>query len=263
MAQFAPVAPIRLLQKLHDENLAGSYHLLLAHDVVAKADAYRIMFQGDWLGAPSSHEVIMDNSAIELGAPVSPDVLLKAVDICYAKIVVLPDQLLDSKATLISTFEALKEWDTPLKEYPRGLDLMVVPQGKTVTEWTACALALSKIDTSRVSWWGIPRNFKDVCGESRQTAVNIAFAFKPQWKIHLLGFSEDTVDDILVAKDSRVYGIDSAVPVREGMAGRLFTPGGDVPPRGDWWDTSKWNTPITKECRENLNDVRAWIASWK
>jgi len=203
----------------------------------------------------------MDNSAVELGEPVSPEVLLEAVEICQASIVVLPDHLLDAKATVRSTTKALKEWQKPLQDYSRPLDLMVVPQGKTVGQWTACALALSKLSHSRIRWWGIPRNFRDKCNESRQMAVNIVSSFRHDWNIHLLGFSEDTVDDMLTAKDPRVYGIDSAVPVRIGMAGEQFIPGMDTPPRGKWWDEE--HGEVTEECKQNIYDVRNWIKKWQ
>lgn len=259
MTFFAPVAPISLLHKLDERQTAGPYHLLLAHDVVEKKTQYQRLFQKK----STQWQVIMDNSAVELGEPVSPDVLLEAVTICHATVVVLPDHLLDPKATVKSTTEALKEWEEPLRNYPRTLDLMVVPQGKSVGQWTVCALALSKLHSPRIKWWGIPRNFRDKCGESRQTAVCLAHSFRPDWNIHLLGFSEDTIDDILVAKDPRVHGIDSAVPVRIGQANELFIPGMETPPRGEWWESANAETEVTEECVQNIYDVREWIRTWR
>jgi len=69
--RFAPVAPIDLMMKMNDiPDVIMDYHLLLAHDVVAKPSRYKEGFQA--IRAKNSIYgrttcVIMDTSVIELG----------------------------------------------------------------------------------------------------------------------------------------------------------------------------------------------------
>jgi hypothetical protein len=252
MAKFAPVCPIHVLSKLHPEN-SGDYHLLLAHDVAANAEAYK-----QWFGKLYSKTVIMDNSVIELGNAVDLDIIKSACIAVEATTVVLPDVLLDGKATVESCSRALMTWpqafadifgntkyDSPMQR--RGF--MYVPQGKTIGEWAASAQALA--NHPDINFWGIPRNIVALHG-SRRDAIEIAHALNPHRRIHMLGFSDNLCDDVVCARDRRVEGIDSAVPLRI-QEPITFT--SDPGKRGDWWDTVQ-HTP---RMDENIATYKQWI----
>lgn len=247
MSKFAPVCPPRVLRRLMPSN-SGNYHLLLAHDVAAHPEEYDLWdnFQG--------MQVIMDNSVIELGGAVDLDVILKACNVVNVTSVVLPDVLLDGKATVESCSNAIEEWMPHFESYFRRLSpwsrgFMYVPQGKTLAEfaWSAQQLA----DTPGINFWGIPRNLVGQIG-SRRDAIEICYGLNRSRGIHLLGFSDNLCDDVICARDTRVSGIDSAVPLRvtENLT-FLSDPG----PRGDWWDTVEH----TQQMDDNIETFKKWI----
>src|ERR1700757_2132421 len=96
MAMFAPVCPVHILYSLQPAT-AGNYHLLLAHDVAAKAKEYKA-----WFDAQFNMTVIMDNSVIELGNAVDLGIIRQACNAVKTTTIVLPDVLLDGKATIES-----------------------------------------------------------------------------------------------------------------------------------------------------------------
>ena len=105
MAEFAPVAPPEMLLDLKEKGALGKYHLLLAHDVAARPDLYRAVFD-------DVHDtyIIMDNSLIELGYPVTTDVMAKACEVVIPDVIVLPDVLNDMKLTLDYSVAAARSW---------------------------------------------------------------------------------------------------------------------------------------------------------
>lgn len=254
MAKFAPVCPPRVLRQLEPAN-SGDYHLLLAHDVAANAGEYKT-----WFGRHRNMTVIMDNSVIELGKAVNLKMIKAACDAVDVTTIVLPDVLLDGKATVDSCSRALETWPEEFRDYigrtngyphseqsRRGF--MYVPQGKTRAEWASSAQALA--DHPNINFWGIPRNIVANMG-SRQFAIELAYALNPARRIHLLGFSDDIVDDVYCSRDRRVEGIDSAVPMRiKGPIQFDSDPG----PRGDWWDTVEFD-PIMDH---NISTYKQWI----
>lgn len=253
MAKFAPVCPVHVLSKLDPSN-SGDYHLLLAHDVAANASAYK-----NWFGNKRNMTVIMDNSVIELGNAVDLKVIKKACDAVDVTSIVLPDVLLDGKATIESCTKALETWPDEFRAYlgsgsggsrPRGF--MYVPQGKTLQEFAASAQGMAH--NTDINFWGIPRNIVAFHG-SRANAIEIVAALNPHRRIHLLGFSDDICDDVICSKDRRVEGIDSAVPLRAGSLQRPIAFDLDMPPRGDWWDTCSHN-PLMDS---NISTYQQWI----
>lgn len=233
MARFAPVAPPRIVSRLSPIN-SGDYHLLLAHDVATHAQEYARYF-GNF-----RNTIIMDNSVIELGGAVDLKVVKAACVAVDPTTVVLPDVLLDARATIDSCKAALETWPSTFNDiFGRRSDrgFMVVPQGETEREWAYCAEQFA--DDPRINFWGIPRNIVALHG-SRDTAISIARALNPSRRIHLLGFSDDIVDDVICACRREVEGIDSAVPLRAGSLGLEMSLALELPPRGDWWDTAEY-----------------------
>lgn len=242
MAYFAPVAPIHVVNKLAYYS-SGDYHLLLAHDVANKPQEY-----GEYFNAFNC-TIIMDNSVIELGGAVDLGTVKKAVDAVRCATVVLPDVLLDTKATVEACKAALIEWPKVLGP---SVKYMYVPQGTTLEAFAYAAEELA--DAPGINYWGVPRNLVGAIG-TRREAIEIVHALNSERKIHMLGFSENLIDDFLCASNPKVYGIDSAVPLRAASLGLKMSYGLKLPPRGDWWDTAVHN----KLMEENIDCTKKLI----
>ena len=260
MAKFAPVCPIHVLAELYHNKDAGDYHLPLAHDVLNHPVEYEKVFS--WIHRYYSHTtVILDNSVIELGEAVNIDTIAGAAAIVKANVIVLPDVLLHTDKTIDACEKAIIDWKEPLNNAlgKDSWEFMIVPQGRTLESWVRCAEHFAMHDD--IGWWGIPRNFNIHGLGSRQEAVEIAHMLDPYNKIHLLGFSDNMLDDMLSARNPNVMGIDSAVPLRMGSMEEeiTITKASNLPPRGTWWDdpSTRWNALMTK----NVSKVRFWINS--
>lgn len=249
MAQFGPVAPPRLIKQL-SKRAMGSYHLLLAHDVVNFPKEYAELYNF------SNANIIMDNSVVELGDAVTLDFILNACRTVKSVTVALPDVMSNGKATTEASLAAYDKWLTAFEAlYGAGNQewgFMFIPQGKTIEEWATCAQSMSH--HRRINYWGIPRLLTIHSG-TRRHGIEIAYALNPVRKIHLLGFSENLVDDVVCARDPRVVGIDSAVPLRAATYGKEMTFDLTVPGRGDWWDTAEY-LPMMDD---NVNTYKDWI----
>lgn len=249
MAKFAPVAPIGVVSNLKPSS-SGDYHLLLAHDVAENSKLYSKFF-----GMFRNFTIIMDNSVIELGGAVDLKIVKNACTAVDSTSVVLPDVLLDGKSTVESCQKALESWPaqfTDLFGHRADRGFMLVPQGKTLAEFAWCAQQFA--NDPRINFWGVPRNLVKEVG-SRERAIDIVSAINPHRRIHLLGFSDDIVDDVICAKDRRVDGIDSAVPLRAGSLGITFEFNTVMPSRGDWWDTARHVDLMD----QNIETYKNWI----
>jgi hypothetical protein len=246
MSSFAPVCPPQVYKKLKAAGLLGNYHLLLAHSVANKPTEYIEVF-----GDGREHYIIMDNSLIELGQPVSSQVMLKACTMVRPSVIVLPDHMKNANATIKDTRESAIRW----ADYGLG-PFMAVPQGESFAEIMMCAESHAK--TPGVVALGIGRFTADMLGSRLQVAKAINREW-PHMMIHLLGFSENLADDISCAQLPFVMGIDSAVPVRFGLKGiklDMHTYPEVNCPRGDYWETE---AELTDVVRLNLNLVRRWV----
>lgn len=273
---FAPVVPVRVAAMMaantdsdagdciRDIDTLGDYHLLLAHDVVKNKEAYRAVY-----GTRQFQTIIMDNSVIELGHPVEKEVMIEALSTVANEtaelVFVLPDHLLNRDKTIGAVRQALMDWAPAILEAFAETDcsirMMAVPQGDNIGEWVECVEALAAYES--IGWVGIPRNFREKIGGARIQAIQIAAVLRPDWNIHLLGFSDDLHDDIMSCHMSSrfgycVRGIDSAVPIRMAMreGQRLTFSNQNHYPRGDWWDNPGEWTPLVDE---NVEAIRKWI----
>ena len=245
-SKFAPVAPIHIYKELQvtSEEAFGDYFLLLAHDVVKHPKEYREVFYD------KGYTIIMDNSVIELGTAVDIEMLTKACNIVGADVLAIPDVLQDGLATVEATFKFMDEWRCQVDGiYEYIPDLMFIPQGSSPADYEAC-ITTAKTCGLKPEWIGIARNLTTRVYPSRDSAVAFCKETFPDAKIHLLGFSENTADDLLVALRDDVEGIDSAVPLRIDVP--LQDPIQAIGPRGDWWENAKMSTQVIA----NLKDVR-------
>lgn len=246
MSLFAPVCPTRIYKRLFaTPRTRGMYFLLLAHDIIhseENREEYAKLFKHRQF--PS--QVHLDNSVIELGDSVSMEVLWDAADVVNANTIVLPDVLCKSQETVASTlkgfedFQILRNTRAVDSRYPRNF--MVIPQGESMSAWVRCLETIvNEIGAKNIPWIGIPRNITGRIDTTRQHAIEAVQLVAPQSMIHLMGFSDNVLDDIRCTFMQRVAGIDSAVPMR---FKDTFTISGDPGKRGNWWDECEWSAQM-------------------
>lgn len=253
MAEFAPVVPIDIAAQMKEHRCLGSYHLLLAHDVVKHPKEYKEVYNSDGF----NHFIIMDNSVVELKKPVDLQMVYDACEIVNATCAVMPDYLLDGPATYKATMDASDKWQSMSRK-----SMMVLPQGKNVKEWIDTAENL--LQHREFRYVGIPRNVKEKLQLSRIDAVRIIHMMdllRSTRRYHLFGFSNDLWDDIAAITENRditqLMGIDSNVPIRQGCLEQVIDMRqGDPGPRGDWWDS---HSGLTATARDNVRRFRTWI----
>lgn len=270
---FAPVAPIQLLERLweyeceqeHEQIVLGPYHLLLAHDVMEsddKKERFKNLFE-DVRDCYPTHgvNIIMDNSVIELGGAVDMKWVMEAARVATANVVVIPDEMHNADATIDKLAQTIGSL-TP--EELQKFEFMFVPQGTTIQEFVRCIEAVQRF-RPHITWLGIPRLAVGHLGSRRQLlevakqicAADIMHEDAPM-SFHLLGFSDDVVDDIYCAGLGIAEGIDSAVPVRCGQKGEQFRLSrSDYGKRETYW-IDRHDT-VTHATLSNLDYVRDLI----
>lgn len=247
MARFAPVVPTQIARELQsaEKDFLGSYHLLLAHDILDKPQAYQEIYGRVREDYPERSFIIMDNSIIELGKAMNIKDLLAASEHLRADCIVIPDEMGDAEGTRRNAIEFVREYtraaymrDDDAPEVPA---LMGVLQGETVEEVMETLLTFYALPL--VEYIGIPRVITKQQGsrmpvlmEMQKSAVLASFK-----GLHLLGFSDNILDDVSCARVPFIDGIDSAVPARAGLAGITidlndFDWSDNVGPRGDFWE---------------------------
>lgn len=256
MAKFSPIAPPEYLRLLKAKGILGDYHLILAHDVVARPKLYEGLFEEDDF-------IIMDNSLCELGHPVEGSVMLEACQIVHASCAVLPDHLQEKSRTLMDSRIALDEWMTLGIHYATKAGFMCVPQGRTYKEVEDCIIEFSVMAMDDpINYYSIPKVIGEVHG-SRMPIINYIYS---HWKgitepfVHLLGFSNSIKDDVECAKQSIVMGIDSAVPIRSGMNGTMMhLESTQHSPRGTYFEDASSIDYVSGLVDHNIDKMREWI----
>lgn len=245
---FSPVAPVGVLEQLQARNELGYYNLLLAHNIVENRSRFSGLVENQALAGTW----FIDNSVIELGYPVKPEVsaeawwTIKNAGSTYSEVVcVLPDELLDGPATI------QVGWEAHHKLTRKGVDnLMFVPQGKSLPEIIACAEAFQ--NCREVKWIGVAKNFVKILGSRHDVTIILQSIF-PAAKFHMLGFSRDTIDDVMCARLPGVQGIDSSMPLRADAPLHFYSA---FPKRGDWWNE---DMQLTEDMVKNIKQVRKWL----
>lgn len=243
MARFAPIGPAHLLKRLREHqswnHLLGRYHLVLAHDIVANSK----LWEKEQVLPPESI-VIIDNSIIELGRPVGMSEMKEAFDILgpmYRKIIVLPDVFDDPDETHHKSEIYLNHLQKVFTNEQAEYMLVLQAGTREHMEFEYIAQRNWDLLMKGVTWLSVPRR---VCDRFGTRAYMLASVFQvkllqPQIKVHLLGFSENVLDDAYCATYPWVEGIDSAVPVRLGQRGIPFNlahKGDQAGPRGTFWE---------------------------
>lgn len=262
--RYAPVAPLPLLKEMWSRDMKdedtdflpvhGGYHLLLAHDVL-KDPVSQKQYYEHFERVRDHHQdntlIIMDNSIVELGDAVPLKTVASAAVFATADVMVLPDVMGDGSGTINKYLSLRSEMD----QIHQNLEFMAVPQGPTMSDFAACLETF--VMDPRITWIGIPRIATGQLG-SRRWLIDLATAINPDWSLHLLGFSDNVIDDVLCAThSSKIEGIDSAVPVRAGQQGQPFRLSqSDYGKRGSYWDNPG---PLNELTVANVRRVRKYI----
>lgn len=257
--KYSPIAPIKLLQQIHQAGYLGGYVLVLAHDILDHPDEYRELLVSLRIEKGDDEVfVILDNSLIELGYPMPPKDLRRAAVIVGANCLILPDVLGNAVKTVDLGWRFYH--DTKKHAALHDIPLMAVPQGKTVEEHVLCARLLRQIPN--VHYWGIPRNVANVF-ESRaleplERELGYGKHFNGVTNVHMLGMSRNFQDDIACARLPGVMGIDSANPCVLGQADFKIESHDTIIPhrdRGDFWE----HTTLRQATLVNINTVREML----
>lgn len=212
MSYYSPVAPIEVLLQMKEKGFLDPHLLLLAHDVVKKPDQYQKLLKG------FEGTTILDNSLIELGKPIEPELLIQAAYYVKPSFAVLPDILNDSKATIDLALSAINSWAAKL---PTETGFMVAAQGRTFDEAAKCFTTIAQKATRHIIA-GIPRIIANQLGTR---APLIQMLDRQNFDMHLLGMSDFFEDDVTCARMLGVMGIDSASPLRAGWENKAYVNG--------------------------------------
>jgi hypothetical protein len=162
--------------------------------------------------------VILDNSVIELGQPVSYESLVNAVQALRPSELVLCDFPQNPFKTLQWAFE----YGPRFKEEFPDMKLMVVPQwygSKDHNNWIASMWELAELDCVDVI--GIPK----FLGSERPKVVDTLRRKRPDRKEwHLLGTWENPAEVKAYEHDTWIRGVDTKAPVRLGQYGVVLHP---------------------------------------
>jgi hypothetical protein len=205
MSQFAPVANLPTYWGLLERRLLGSYHLMIATEVIKDLHSWETFWSYPVMPMDIGANlfIIMDNGLIETGSPCDPQTLKEAADAVDASCIVLPDVLGSQKGTTKAASAAHPELST------LGYDLLGVIQGRN---WDEIHFMCDLYTRMEVRYVSVPRVMVEFFG-TRTKVIRRVQGLMPGVQIHLLGFSENLHDDMLAAVMPGVMGIDSAVPL--------------------------------------------------
>lgn len=260
MARFAPVVPTHIAREMQgsskDEDFLGEYHLLLAHDVLEHPDAYREVYGEVRKRYGQESFIILDNSIVELGESVSAETLYEAARIIKPDCVVAPDVMGDGVGTRKLSTKFHREWRLLQNKTEEKLPpLMGVAQGQSLHDCLESCELFYILDD--VMYLSVPRIIQQTQGSRMPIIERLCWRDYFE-RVHLLGFSDDLLDDITCARMSIVEGIDSAVPIRAGAEGHLIDladPEKDFGPRGDFWTRQ-----LDEEWYENWDCIQTNLA---
>lgn len=253
MAVYCPVAPAHILKELIPFREPDYRILLLTHEVLKNPKEHRAAMA-------ASATVILDNSVVELGTAASLQDVKAAVRALEPSthphlrrlVIALPDVYLDAKKTVESIGDNYPSWGEKLL-YEKSVEFMIIPQGQNLHEFTWCAETLLKIAPA-ATWIGVPRNLVRNLG-TRRDAIAVCRALSPHKSIHMLGCSDDIIDDVLCARMYEVDSIDSSVPFRAALSGHELQMSSMRSHDREWWDKIQFN-PL---CVANFDKFRQWV----
>jgi len=196
--KFALIAPLWASTLVLQYRL--SYHMVLSQYAGDDSDYVRFYARAHERG----DFIIVDNGAAEhAGLPFGQ--VLAAAERVDADEICMPDVLDDGPATARATWDAA-HFVPPCKR-------MLIPQGKTWGEWSACLQQLEEIGGRSI---GIAKRYEALAG-GRAHALRLIhdLGLTRKYDIHLLGFYEDPLRELshIKAMQMPVRGVDSGAPI--------------------------------------------------
>jgi len=247
--QYAPVTNLEGYSHLQSYGMLGSYHLMIATEVVKDIEGWKNFWSYPNIDAELGKDmfIVMDNGLIETGQPADPQTIKEAADAVDANCIVLPDVLGDFAKTMKVVRAATPEL--------RGLGypLLGVIQGRDMIEVTAAVEFYTNIG---VSYLSIPRIMVEFFGTRTKLVRTVRALTAGEIPIHLLGFSDNLYDDILSARMPGVMGIDSATPLwHQGV----FPPSPPDDARFGRRPADYWTWSSKRMNFRNVERVRQWL----
>ena len=214
VASIVPIEHLSLLE--HDE-----YHMALVHMC---GDPTYYQFYKDQVKA--GKYVILDNSTVELGEPMDPDVYLVDAMRMGASEVLYPDWLYEADHSI----EAGKDFIKRAKKWGYKGKFMGAPQGKTEDEWLECAIRM--LEWPETTCLGVSRRYEKFWSQGRLAAVQGLYQVMESMKrendvtVHLLGCWEMPEWDVFPSmRLPYVRGVDSGLPSHFSANGIVMTEG--------------------------------------
>jgi hypothetical protein len=254
MAEFAPVAPIQVLEEMYQlsPKMFGEYHLLLAHHTAEKYGRFIDLSARIAMDGEIHPLIIMDNSVVECGGYVNEDMMKDACSPFFEEghqiIAVLPDVMGNGGRTREAVAESYRRWELNVP----CCGFMAVCQGESMQDYEISLRTFAnRARYPNVEFLGVPRILVEKVGSRvHATQMALKYASHAGMKVHLLGYSDDMFDDLTCSRIAGVHGIDSAVPLRVDTP---FDFAKKYPPRPkDWFEVAKLS-PIM---RMNLEAAR-------
>lgn len=193
--KIAEIVPLQCIELTAN----NQYHMCLAQ-VADQSDAYAYFFKRM---SQEGKYVLLDNGAAE-GDHVDEKTMEKILEYVQPSEIVLPDTLKDAKKTISDSSAYFRKYCTR-----RNIKMMVVPQGKTFSEWCDCAKAL--MNEIRVTTVGVPKHLPITAKDPWARVKACSFLKNYDVEVHLLGCNENpVVIDMCRRTNNKVRGCDSA-----------------------------------------------------
>jgi len=148
----------------------------------------------------------LDNGAYEQGASIDIEKYIELIRTLHPDVVVAPDVYSDSKGTIELTRQFFKH------SLPTDTKVMIVPQGRSIIEWTRCLRTLYSEFENRFHLVGIPR----VMYPNRLflSVYSFKLTSKP---IHILGCPDPNELPEIFDSGVPVESLDTSYPTRKAL----------------------------------------------
>ncbi len=208
--------------------------------------------------------VILDNGAFE-GADLSLEQLETAASRVRPDEIVLQDVRHDSKATLKKSWECLQR----LQDL-RGLSsVLFVPHGRSLDEWSYCLDAWIEVWNSQprpvtltIGVHGMRDQGQKVHAQPQMKASVMNLASATGYPMHMLGCGDVQAfcqEELAVAHQLGVRGVDSSLPFAIGVRMKLLTPATKKVWLGDVEQYCRFTLRHQRLVKLNINIFRHWI----
>lgn len=194
--KLATIVPVAYLEKTRGQEM----HMALAH-LVGTNEAYTQFYRE--MGDNEDKFLMLDNSVVETGTPMPVEELIEKAKMVNADEIIVPDYFMDCDATI----EAAIDYIPVIRKALPNVRIMVVPQGKTIEEWTYCLREILLLDCDTI---GIPKVLTKIAdhAQARLMLLTELQHILRGREIHLLGCWENPTELTVVQK----YVHNGAIP---------------------------------------------------